>query len=279
MFKIITDTNSGLTVKDAEGLGLVFVPQITIIGGKSYREGYELSFEQLAEMMPKLPELPTTAAFPVGEYIKIFEKLSAEKTPALLISESAGVSGTFVAASTALKEVPQADIHIVDTRTIGPGLGTLVRLAVKWEKEGLSRDEVEKRVGEMAKREKIFFLVATLENLKRGGRIGGAKALLGSVLQVKPILTIVDGVIQPLESQRTHRKAVERLKELAIQFYRNGAEHINIAHSATEVEVLQVKADLEKALGISNIPTMNVPPAILIHVGAGAIAVSAFKKP
>jgi DegV family protein with EDD domain len=262
MFKIITDTNSGLTVKDAEGLGLVFVPQITIIGGKSYREGYELSFEQLAEMMPKLPELPTTAAFPVGEYIKIFEKLAAEKTPALLISESAGVSGTFVAASTALKEVPQADIHIVDTRTIGPGLGTLVRLAVKWEKEGLSRDEVEKRVGEMAKREKIFFLVATLENLKRGGRIGGAKALLGSVLQVKPILTIV-----------------ERLKELAIQFYRNGAEHINIAHSTTEEEVQQVKADLEKALGISNIPTMNVPPAILIHVGAGAIAVSAFKKP
>lgn len=278
MFKIVTTTNSGLSIPQAEELGLVLVPQITIIGGKTYKEAYELTVEQLAEKMPTLPELPTTAAYPVGEYIELFQKLAAEKQPVLMIAESGAMSGTLAAASAALKEVPEVDLHIVDTRTIGPGLATLVREAVQWSAEGVSRDEAEARVAAMAKREKLFFLVATLENLKRGGRIGGAKALLGSVLQIKPILTVVDGVIQPLESQRTHRKALERLQELAVETYRGGAEHMSIAYGVVEGEARRLAFNLSQELGLLDIPVMSVPPSILIHVGAGALAVSMFVK-
>jgi DegV family protein with EDD domain len=128
----------------------------------------------------------------------------------------------------------------------------------------------------MMARGKIYFLVATLEYLQRGGRIGGAQALLGSLLQIKPILTFVDGRVDQFEKERTHRQALLRLKELVKTQYPPQDGYLSIMHAGVPEQGIELARQLGEELGITNIPVVNVPPAIATHGGPGILAVAFF---
>ncbi len=129
----------------------------------------------------------------------------------------------------------------------------------------------------MSKREHVYFLVDTLEYLKKGGRIGGAQALLGSILQVKPILTLKDGKAEPFESQRTKVKALARLKELAKNECPVGVEcYVSVMHGAATAEAEILVKDLSELLQIKEIRFYDLPPAIMVHAGPGVLAISYF---
>ncbi len=113
-----------------------------------------------------------------------------------------------------MKNVPEADVHILDTRTIAGGLGVLVKKAKQWADEGKSAEKIVEDLQAMQKRETVYFLVDTLDYLHKGGRIGSASYLVGSVLQVKPILGLVNGKVDSIDKQRTSAKALARFKEL-----------------------------------------------------------------
>ena len=124
---------------------------------------------------------------------------------------------------------------------------------------------------------RVFFLVATLEYLAKGGRIGGAQALLGSVLQIKPILTLRDGKVDQFERERTHKRAVARLKEIVLQdIRRDGQGYLSVMHAAVPQEAQALAGDLGMELGIRDIPILDVPPAIVTHGGPGILGVSFF---
>ena len=125
----------------------------------------------------------------------------------MCIHPSADVSGTVRSAVTARSDFPGRDIRVIDTRTIAGPLASIVLEADRLAKAGASADEVEAQVRSMMPRARIYFLVDTLDYLRRGGRIGGAQALLGSILQVKPILTFTDGRIDQFEKERTKKRA------------------------------------------------------------------------
>ncbi len=169
------------------------------------------------------------------------------------------------------------DIRVIDTRLIASPLATLVLLAARWAEGGMDIGTIESRLYEMIPCCRVYFLVATLEYLAKGGRIGGAQALLGSVLQIKPILTLRNGKVEAYEKERTHKRAVARLKEIVVeQMRRDGEGYLSVMHAAVPEEARALADDLGRLLKIENIPIMDVPPAIVTHGGPGILGVSFF---
>ncbi|MCJ7519332.1 MAG: DegV family protein [Anaerolineaceae bacterium] len=277
MVKIIADTLSSISVEEANQLGLAYLPQIVIFGEESYRDDSEIDSETFIERLKTSTILPkTTAPYP-HLYQPILEELTKTKDEILIICPSSKVSGTFGRATVAAQDFPQAKITILDTPIIGAGLGSVVRLAVKRATEGENASEITEKVMNMAARNRTYFLVDTLEFLQKGGRIGAAKALLGSVLQVKPILGIVDGEVKSIESERTRKKALARFIELVItECPKNDTAYLNVQHGGSLQEAISLRNVLSEKTGIREIPITNLPPAILVHGGPGLLGVSFF---
>ena len=277
MIHIITDSTSGLPVEISARFHIPVIPQIIIIGEKSYYEGIELDNAAFMRLLKSARELPKTAAPPPELFIQEFEKLVPLGGTIFCIHPSAEVSGTVRAALMAAKEFPQADIRVIDTRTIGSPLATLVELAAEWASDGQSADAVEAKIRKMIPRNRVYFLVDTLEYLLKGGRIGGATALLGSVLKIKPILALSDGHVDQFEKERTQKNAVHRLFELVkLQAARNGEAYISVMHAAIPELAQEFAASLCAEFNLKSIPILDVPPAIVVHGGPGILAAAFF---
>lgn len=279
MVHIIADTTSSLTLEMAKQLGVDFFPQIIIFGDESFRDDTELDTATFLSKLKAAPALPKTAAPPPALYGPVFQKIADAGESAIVLCPSADVSGTVRSATVAAQDFPNADIRVIDTRTIATGLGSIVQQAVKWAAKGLSADEIVAKVEDMAARQRVYFMVDTLEHLYKGGRIGGAQMLFGSILQVKPILTIKDGHIEPVESQRTKRRALERMKEIIeSECPRNGEAHIAVMYGDNKDETVAFAEELKKGLGIDDIPFYLLPSAILVHAGPKVFGVSFFTE-
>lgn len=280
MVKIIADTLSSIPVEVAEKMGIAYLPQIVIFGEESYRDDTEMDSETFIEKLKTSPTLPKTAAPYPHLYKPILDELIKNgNDEILIICPSSKMSGTYSRAEVAVNDYPDANITVLDTPLIGAGLGVLVRIAKKRADEGKSADEISKEIMELADKNSTYFLVDTLEYLQKGGRIGTAKALMGSVLQVKPILGIVEGQVEAIEQQRTRKKAMARFIELVCEQCPSSADaFLNVQHGGVIDEGEKLAEQLKQKTGIKYIPITNLPPAILVHGGPGVLGVSFFKQ-
>jgi DegV family protein with EDD domain len=277
MVKIITDTLAGLPAETARRYNVPVIPQVIIFGTDSYQEGVEMDNAVFMQRLKASRELPKTAAPPPELFVEEFRRLVPEGEPILCIHPSAEVSGTVRSATVAARDFPDADIRVIDTRFIASPLATMVTLAAEWAETGHDADTIEARLRDLIPRCRIYFLVATLEYLAKGGRIGGGAALLGSVLQIKPILTFRDGQVDQFERERTQKRAVARLKELVLeQIPRDGSGHLSVMHAGVPDQGQALADDLGGQLGLSHIPILDVPPAIVTHAGPGILGVGFF---
>lgn len=279
MVRIIADTTSSIPTEEAQRLGIFYIPQIIIFGNESFRDDTEMDNKTFLSKLKASSVLPKTAAPPPELYKPIFEEATAKSEPIVIICPSAELSGTVRSASVAALDFPNTDIRIVDTLTIGSGLASIVLQAHEWAQQGMDVDTLENKVKDMCKRQRVYFLVDTLEYLHRGGRIGGAKALFGSILQVKPILTIINGKAEPSESQRTKQRAQAKLIELVTTAYpREGNGFLTIMHGDSLDEAKKLAKTLAELLNldVNKISIYDLPPAILTHAGPGVLAASYF---
>lgn len=277
MVKIVTDTTAGLPSEVAEQYGIPVIPQVIIFGSDSYLEGQEIDHATFMERLKTSSELPKTSAPPPELFAQTFERLAPEAEAILCIHPSTELSGTVRSATVAAADFPDADIRVIDTRVIGSGLATLVTLSAEWAQAGLDADVIEARLRALIPCCRIYFLVATLEYLAKGGRIGGASALVGSVLQIKPILAVRDGQVEQFERTRTHRRALARLKELVLEeIARDDRGHLSVMHASVPDQAQALADDLCSELGLQTIPVLDVPPAIVTHAGPGVLAVAFF---
>jgi DegV family protein with EDD domain len=281
MIKIITDTTSGLPLDVARAHDIPVLPQIIIFGEETYRDDTEMDTRMFLQKLRASPTLPKTAAPPPALYNPIFEQLLAEGYRTIIcLHPSSELSGTVRSALTAAQDFPGADIRVVDTRTVAAPLATVVLLAARWAREGVDADTIIARVQDTLARQRVYFVVDTLEYLHRGGRIGGAQALLGGLLQVKPILTLRDGRVEPFEQQRTQKRALVRLRELVLgECPRTPESYLAVMHADAEATARELAADFSAQLGIPDIPIYELPPAIVTHAGPGVLAVSYFVAP
>jgi DegV family protein with EDD domain len=217
MIRIVSDTTCALPSEVTRKLEIPILPQIIIFGAESFRDDTELNSASFLAKLRASPTLPKTAAPPPSLYHPIFNDLLNKGETILVLTPSAEVSGTYRSAEVAAQDFPGAPIHIVDMRNIASMLGAAVLLADRWAKQRKTLPEILERLEELKTRQRTYFVVDTLEYLHKGGRIGGAKRLVGEMLQVKPILWIKDGRVEPFEQQRTKKRALNRLMELVAE--------------------------------------------------------------
>jgi DegV family protein with EDD domain len=276
MVKIITDTTSCLSPEFARQHDIPIIPQVINFGDESFLEGVNMSIAEFMRRLQTSPELPKTAAPPPELFIKEFTRLVPLGDSILCIHPSVDVSGTVRSAQVAAQDFPGADIRIIDTRLVASPLATLVQKAVEWAENGLEVNVIEARLQEMMARGRIYFLVATLEYLAKGGRIGGAAALVGSVLQIKPLLTFRDGKVDVFEKERTHRRALERLQELVTTHISTENGYLSVLQAGVPEQGRALAESLKVRLGLKDVPVYDMPPAIVTHGGPGILGAAFF---
>ena len=277
MVTIITDTTSELPASLAERYHIPVIPQLIHFGDQTYRENIDLSSSEFMTLLTRSAELPKTAAPPPDLFAALFNQLAGNADGILCLHPSTDLSGTVRSALVAARDFPSEDIRVVDTRLIASPLAVVVHQAALLVEQGKSIDTIETAVRHLSRRGRLYFLVSTLEDLARGGRIGGASALIGNALQLKPILSLEDGHVEPLCKERTWKKALKRLITLVIDAYPEDKEgFLTIMHADAPDTAEQIAHDLQSELGVKPVLISDLTPAIITHAGPGAIAVGFF---
>jgi DegV family protein with EDD domain len=279
MTVIVADTTCGLPRDLLAQRGIPLIPQVVMFGEEAYHDDKELDTATFLQKLKASPTLPKTAAPEPPLYYPVFKEAQAKGESVVVIAPSAKVSGTVRSAETAAQEFPGLDVRVIDTLTISCNLGSMVLVADDMAKAGKSADEIEAKIREMIPRGRIFFVVDTLEYLAKGGRIGGAKKLLAELLEIKPILTIREGQVEPFEQQRTKRRALARLAEVVEeQCPGNGESYLSVLQVEAENEAQAFMAELCERVSVPDIPIYELPPAIVVHGGPKTMGVGFFVK-
>jgi len=228
--RIVTDSACDLTDEEVARHGIEVVPLSIRFGSDEYEDRTELSAEAFYEKMDQRPELPETAAPSPGKFEAAFRRQAEAGADAVVcINLSSDLSATMAAAQNAARALEgELPVHVVDSKSITAGLGTQVLLAAERAADGASAEEVVALVEDLRARTHVIGCLDTLENLKKGGRIGGAQAMLGSLLSIKPMIDISTGVVEEAGKHRTRKKSLEALRERV----RAGTpvEHLAIMH-------------------------------------------------
>ncbi|MBN1453532.1 MAG: DegV family protein [Anaerolineales bacterium] len=274
---IVADTTCGLPRDLLAKRGIPLIPQVVMFGEEAYHDDKELDTATFLQKLKASPTLPKTAAPEPPLYYPIFKQAQEKGESVVVIAPSAKVSGTVRSAEIAAQEFPGLDIRVIDSLTVSCNLGSLVLVADDMAKAGASADEIEAKIRAMIPRGRIFFVVDTLEYLAKGGRIGGAKKLLAELLEIKPILTIREGQVEPFEQQRTKKRALARLAEVVAEGCPGNAEsYLSVLQVEAESEAQAFVADLKERVLVPNIPIYELPPAIVVHGGPKTMGVGFF---
>jgi DegV family protein with EDD domain len=213
---IVTDSASDMSPYEADKLGIRVVPLIVNFGSESFKAGVELSKAEFwARMTAPDAPFPTTAASAPGDFLAVYQAAFDEGAESIVsIHVADKLSGTIKSAQVARERLPDREIHVVDSHGVSMAEGILAEMAVDMARLGVSAAEIVRVLGSRAGDISLFVALDTLEYLKKGGRISGARAAIGSLLSVKPIITIVDDTVETADRVRTKGKARERLIEL-----------------------------------------------------------------
>lgn len=276
--RIVTDSSCDLTDEEVAASGVEVVPLSIRFGDDEYEDRTELSVESFYEKLAATTVLPETAAPAPGKFEAAFRRQQDAGADAVVcINLSSDLSATMQSAQNAAKACEGAvDVRVVDSRSITSGLGTQVILAAQAAAAGSSADDVVALVEDLARRTHVVGALDTLENLKKGGRIGGAQALLGSLLSIKPILDISTGKVEEAGKARTRKKALEVLRDHIAEA--GAIEHLCVTHGLApeEAEMLDLLAPLYPR---DEIRVGHIGPVIGTHGGPRVMGVTWLAAP
>lgn len=279
--KIVTDSTSYIPERYLKEYDISIVSLNTIINGKSYRE-VDLDSKTFYDKMMSSSEIPTSSQPSPDEIYDTFEKIIKSGNSVVGIFLSSDMSGTVSSAnlikSMLLEKYPNAEIEIVDSRTNCMQMGFVAIEAAKAAKEGKSLNEVLTISNNIINNSRFLFTPDTLDYLKKGGRIGGASALLGTLFQIKPILTVHDGKTTVFTKVRTKKKAIDTLiNTLLNDLSGKQLGGIIVHHINCEEEGLILAEKIKEKLDV-NVEIASIGPIIGLHVGPGSIGIAYFTK-
>ncbi len=274
---IVADTTCGLPRDILTQRGIPLIPQVVTFEDQPYHDDKDLDIATFLSKLKASSTLPKTAAPEPSLYFPIFEEARKKRESVIVVAPTGKASGTIRSAETAAQDFQDVNICIVDTQTISCNLGSLVLVADDMAKEGKCADEIVAKLNTLIPRGRLYFVVDTLEYLAKGGRIGGAKKLLAELLEIKPILQVKDGQIEPFEQQRTKRRALARLVDVVAESCTGGEDaHLCMLQVEAEKEAEAMVKELKSRVPVSNIPIYDLPPAIVVHAGPKAMGVGFF---
>ena len=269
---VVTDSTAYLPVDALVDLPVEVVPVQVVIGGRAYDEtDPEASPARVAQALRAWQPVTTSRPSPERFRQAFTEAAEQGATAVVCATLSSRMSATFESAELAAKEV-DIPVHLVDSRTVGMGLGFAVLAGAQRAANGAEADEVASLIERRARASVSLFYVDTLEYLRRGGRIGAARAAMGQALQVKPILQILDGEVVPLERVRTSSKAIARLTELTLATTLGRSVEIAVQHLDAADRADALAATLAEALPHTRIVVCPLGAVVGAHTGPGIVA-------
>jgi DegV family protein with EDD domain len=271
---VVTDSTAHLPEGFAVRHSVRVVPLHVVMDDRTGLDGIEIGPLQLATALSQRQIVTTSRPSP-HEFAKVYQaELDAGASSVVSVHLSRHLSGTWDSARLAAEEVGPDRVRVVDSRTTGMGLGFAALRAAAAAAEGAQPIDVEAAAVTAAARTKTYFMVETLEYLRRGGRIGAAAALVGTALAVKPVLHVADGRIVPLEKVRTAGRALARLVELGVEAAGNGPVSLAVHHLAAPDRAAELATRLEERLPRSTGCVVSELGAVIgAHTGPGVLGV------
>ena len=272
---VVTDSTAYLPAALIDKYGIDVVPLYVVLAGRSGREGSEISPADVARALSVRGQSVSTSRPTPGDFVAAYRRrLGAGADRLVSIHLSAELSSTSDAARLAASQVGEHLVTVVDSRSTAMGMGFAVLAAARAAMEGADPHAVAEVARDTAAATRTFFVVDTLEHLRRGGRIGSAAALLGTALAVKPVLHVREGRVVPLEKVRTSARAVNRLVQHAVETAADGPVEIAVHHLAAAERAERLAAELRLQVpGLVELYVSELGAAIGAHVGPGSVGV------
>ena len=267
--KIVTDSTCDLPESIIQQYGITVVPLFIHFGAKDYRDGVDISREEFYQRLPQSFPLPTTAAPGPSAFKQVYEQLARDgATEILSIHISSSLSATLESARSGAQETTSVPVTAIDSRQLSLGTGFIVEAAAQAAQAGQPKTDILKLIDDLAMRTRVFAALDTLEYLRRSGRMNGIIAGLGTLLQLKPILTMFNG--QPgAERVRTSARSIDRVVEM-LQ-HAAPLERVAFVHTQAADRVAELRQRVQELLPSTDIWSMDITPVIGAHIGPKAV--------
>ena len=269
---IIVDSTAYIPQELVEKHNLYVIPLSVNWSGETMKDNVDITAEQFYTRLPQTKDIPTTSQPSAGEFVEIFEEVAKTADSAVVILISNELSGTVASAQAAVSMMDDFPIEVIDSQNTSMALGFLALDAARAAKAGKSQAEIVEMVRDTMGRMSIVFVVGSLEYLHRGGRIGGASRLFGSLLSIKPVLYLANGRVEPLTKVRTKKKAVKHILNMAIEAMA-GKSNVRVAvlHASEMAGAEKLKADVIAQMNPIEVVITDISPVIGTHIGPGTL--------
>lgn len=271
--KIVTDSTADIPQEMVEALGITVVPCNVHFGPEEFKDGVDLTTDEFYKRLTGGGVFPKTSQPSPGDFVRVYDELGANADGIVSVHVSSKLSGTYNSAVQAKGETSaKCPIAILDSYQASMGLGVVALAAAEAAERGGAHDEVAEAAGSAAGRAQLVFLLDTLEYLSKGGRIGKARAMLGSVLKIKPMIILEDGVVGELGKARSLAKGMAKLKEAAQGFA--PLETLSVLHTTTPEIAQEFADDLRDLLPDGKEPIIaRTGTTIGTYAGPGALGI------
>ena len=271
--RVVTDSVSDLPPALAQANDITVIPCYVVIGNETYKDGVEITADRFYSRLPDLPRLPSTSQPTIADFQETYQRLLNQGHQIVSVHVSAKLSGTLNSATQAKAALGDpSEIEIIDSLAASAQMALVVLDAARLVRESSNFADVARQIRQNLTKHHAFFMVDTLEYLQKGGRIGKAQAFLGGMLKVKPILTVRDGEVHPLERPRSLERAKNRLVELAQAMA--PLRQVNISYSTDRVQALGIRAQLAELVSPENLVESRFGPVLGTYVGPNALGVA-----
>ncbi|HHW19095.1 MAG TPA: DegV family protein [Firmicutes bacterium] len=273
--KVVTDSAQDFDPAFLESLGVTVVPLTVHFGDESYRDGFDMRGRAFYEKLRTSPHHPRTSQPSPGTFQEVFERLTGDGSSVVTITLSAALSGTYQAAVLAKEALPDRQISVIDSKAASGGYGIMAILAAEMAKEGRAFEEIVAKVRKMVDSLVTVFSVDTLDYLAKNGRIGKAAHFLGTILNMKPILSLdKEGYVTAIERVRGKGKVIPRMVEIARERLPSGEKIIAcVSHADAPEEARKLKEMVTSTFPVERLFETEIGSIIGTHTGPGTLAV------
>lgn len=274
--QIVSDRGMDISPEQRQDTEIHLIPLTLTLDGKSYRSGVDIQPDEFYQLLEASPNFPTTSQPSAGDFADLYRSLAASDPDILSIHISSGLSGTTNSAKAATQLVPEANVKLVDTKTLSVAEGWQVEAGVRAAKAGWSMERAVDLIARVREATDTLFTISTLRYLIHGGRISHIKGLLAQVLNIKPIIGVEKehGTYIQCGQARTLDKAILQMADLIEHRYPSGsALRVQLAHAHNLPGTLLLKEKMDKMFRCTWLPTCDIAPVLGAHTGAGLVGV------
>jgi DegV family protein with EDD domain len=275
---VVTDSSATVPADLAKELNIHVVPIVLAINGFIFQDGIDITPTEMYRLLRNGKHAPTTSAPSVGDFLRVYAAAAQEASGIISIHLSPKLSATHSAATAASQLVEEVPIQVLNCHTAAMGQGFVVLAAARKAAEGASMEAVAARARDVAAKMNLLATIGTLEYLHRGGRIGSAATLLGTALQIKPVLYVADGHVDVFARPRTKSKAIRVMLDYIAEQANGQPLHVAVLHADVPEEAERLRQEIAREFHCDELYVTELTPVMGAHTGPGVLGIVFYEE-